>query len=77
MSVAAVMPTAPAWTHVWRWRALHPELHGKLCRILAWSEAGKRVQVEFQDGQRVFAPRPAIRAQRNNPLTLLRAKVGR
>ena len=75
-SAASVSPPAVVWSHVWRWRAQLPERKGTLCRIVAWAESGKRVMVEFPDGLRVFVARSAIRAQRENPLTLFRARVG-
>ena len=50
--------------HVWRWRTLRrgwkTERKGQRCRVLARGAKGT-VEVEFEDGFRVFTSRHAVR----------------
>lgn len=51
-------------THIWFWRKFRPDRKGQVCRVVCGSGPGrgpKNVMVEFEDGERVVAPRWAIR----------------
>jgi len=64
------------WSHVWRWRAQHPERFGAPCRIAAFSDYSRQVLIEFQDGFRVLVARSAVKALRTKPLTVSDSRVG-
>lgn len=74
-----------ALTHIWRWRTVtdpnapagapripHPLAHraGEACRVFARGRNGN-VGIEFGDGERVVAPRHAIRRQTPKPGELM------
>lgn len=53
-------------THVWFWRKYRPDRKGDLCRLLVVGRGPgpRNVLVEFADGERVVAPRYAVRRLR-------------
>lgn len=51
------------WPMVWWWRARLPERKGQRCRVLARG-AMNTILVEFEDGERVYTSRYAVRKAR-------------
>jgi hypothetical protein len=50
-------------THVWYWRTVRPDRKGHLCRVVcaARGRGPRNVLVEFADGEKLIAPRWAVR----------------
>lgn len=53
-----------SFAYAWRWKQLLPERFGQSCRIIKADLGIASVEVEFEDGFRVTAPRTAIRRVR-------------
>lgn len=51
-------------THIWYWRQHRPDRKDHPCRIICtWGPGGgpRNLMIEFPDGERIVAPRHAIR----------------
>lgn len=54
-----------AFRYAWQWKQLLPERFGQSCRIVGAEVGIASVEVEFEDGFRVTAPRTAVRRSRS------------
>lgn len=49
-----------AYPLYWRAKVIHPEWHGRRCRIVIHGKKGNRL-IEFEDGTRVVCPGTYLR----------------